>query len=138
MLPERRIHPRYYLHFPVTVEMALPGEKKRLTLESVTISRNGLELSGDGEMMGAFLSQHRYPQTCQVRFRLPGGDHEYHMDCQLVTHRRLSQHHFQAVLLFTDYHDHCEGLLADELRDMQPLNLNQSVSAGMLRKAGNL
>lgn len=120
MLPERRLFPRFSLRFPITVRVDHADGRHEATVEAVTVSLHAVEVNAGPELVKALLSQEVYPHVCEVSFRLPEHEYEYRMGCQLSIHRRLSQHNWQLVLLFTRFHEDCGGLLAEQLGSPLP------------------
>lgn len=121
MMTERRLHPRYFLNFPLVVQVESRGELKVFESESVNLSKSAIEIRGDGAMVAAFMAQSAYPHFCELGFRLPGHGEEMVMECQLITHRRLSQHCYQLVLQFSEFVSGNAELLAQHLEGMQQL-----------------
>jgi hypothetical protein len=129
MLQERRLHPRYSLHFPVVVRMESKNGVQVFECEAVNVARNAMEISSDGALVAAFLAQSSYPHVCEMSFRLPGGEYEFIVECQLTTYRRLSQRCYHLAFVFMEYNEDCEELLAEHLGCNQPQKVSRARQA---------
>ncbi|MDC0598845.1 PilZ domain-containing protein [Gammaproteobacteria bacterium] len=119
MLAERRILPRYPLEFSVSIFFDLQDETKTFDVHSVNISSSSMEISCDEETIQALLAQQRYPQTCKLKFQIPGQEYTFDVESQVVTHRRLSQRQYYLVLSFVDFDDKSSELLQEYLNEMR-------------------
>jgi len=74
-------------------------------------------VSCDHTLISALLEQTHYPRTCTITFAMPGNETTFEIDCQVVTHRRLSQNHFYLVMLFSKFTCGGNGMLIESLKD---------------------
>lgn len=100
MNSERRAQPRYVVNFPV--QMRLPEAEPVFDGVALNVSRNALEIECDTVALKSLQAQSRYPQSCDVEFRLPGREDDICLPCHLLRFRRLSQHRFRIVLGFRE------------------------------------
>ena len=112
--------------FPLIVHIESEGGIKVFESQSVNISRNAMEISGDGAMVATFMAQSSYPHFCEIGFRLPGREEELVIACQLTTHRRLSQHCYHLVFLFDEFVAGSEDVLLNCLEGQHGEVLSQA------------
>ncbi len=127
---ERRIYPRCDLDTDVLVEINSRDENLQFSVKSINISLRGIELSCDDSLIQAILAQNTYPHVCQINFRIPGHANAFDFKSQVITHRRLSQNHYQLVFLFVDLSKELQECLINELASFRVVEIN-----GMQRKA---
>lgn len=114
MSRERRSYPRYPVDFAVSVLVPADPSAAAHTAEASNLSRTSIQFSCQAELVTALLRQQSLPYTCELRFRLPWHKHEFRLNAQVVTHRRLSQQQYVLVLLFR-HDDEQQELLLDRL-----------------------
>ena len=119
MLAERRLHPRYQMTFPLQVEVEDGAGVEVFECEAVNLSKSTIEICGDGTVVAAFLAQQDYPHFGVLRLALPGTREELLIHCQLLTHRRLSQHRYHLVFSFADFLSGSHEALAHYLEGLQ-------------------
>lgn len=112
---ERRVLPRCPLTTTVEVEINSQGENRLFKTESLNISLRGIELACDDALIEAILAQNVYPHACKITFKMPGQSKAFELKTQVVTHRRLSQHNYQLVLVFNEISKRVHEKLLDEL-----------------------
>lgn len=116
---ERRAFPRYPITFPIKVGLAGPEGKLQFNAECVDVSRSSIQISCDSHLIEALLAQEDYPHTAQLNFKMPERS-RFSVFSQVVTHRRLAQNHYYLVLVYTEFHEGSDDLLAEELKDFEP------------------
>ena len=103
MARERRSYPRYPVSCPVEVTLpeADSSEDRSAVHQAIcnNLSRSSIQIECRAEMVAALLRQQKLPYACTLRFTLPWCDHPFHIDAQVVTHRRMSQFQYVLVLL---------------------------------------
>lgn len=97
---ERRLHPRVDAGFRVNLRFS--GGDTLFDCRTVNISQVAVQVEGDTALVDAFRQQEQLPQTCLVELRFPGAPIVDAIPCQLQNFRRLSQHAYTLVLMFTD------------------------------------
>lgn len=126
---ERRVLPRCPLSTNVDVEINSRGENLHFTTASINISLRGIELACDDNLIQAILAQDIYPHACKIKFRIPGHDKDFEIKTQVVTHRRLSQHNYQLVLVFNSISKSVHEKLLNELASFRLVAMNNIDSA---------
>jgi hypothetical protein len=81
------------------------------TAESANISFAAIQLSCNSDLIATLFKQRRLPFTCTAEFTLPDHEHRFALRSQYGTHRRLSQHEYVLVLMFTHEDEHQKQLL---------------------------
>lgn len=117
---DKWIQPHFKTDFSVQLSLESGGETCRFQLRSVNISMRNMQVECEKEVVECFRAQQEYPHTCEVLFRLPGEQESVRIDCQMVTHRRLSQKLFYLTLKFVDFEDGSAGRLESYLLSRQP------------------
>jgi hypothetical protein len=121
---ERRVLPRCPLDTDVEVQIYSQSEKKFFQTQSINISMRGIELACDDDLIQAILAQNTYPHECKIKFKVPGQKKQFALSTQVVTHRRLSQHNYQLVLLFTNINEELHEKLLDVLAGFRVVTMN--------------
>jgi len=120
---ERRSNPRYRVDFTVSVQVTADPCAAVHAAEAANLSRTSIQCSCQPELIAALLLQQTLPYTCELQFRLPWHAHEFRLQAQVVTQRRLSQQQYVLVLLFC-HEDEAQELLLDRLlASQQPAGL---------------
>ena len=102
MSNERRAYPRHSILVNVLVTLPDSDDPNSFfTSESSNLSLAGIQLSCNADLITALLRQPNLPFTCTVDFTLPGDEHRFVLNSQYGTHRRLSQHQYVLVVMFT-------------------------------------
>lgn len=121
---ERRALPRCPIDTEVDVSINSQGAEMKFLTHSINISLRGIELSCDDELIQAILAQKTYPHICKISFKLPGYVKAFDVKTQVVTHRRLSQHNYQLVLLFTSLSKRAHEKLLNELASFRVMTIH--------------
>lgn len=121
MLNERRSFPRYVIEFPVFVSVEEANKSDIFSTVSVNVSQSGIELACDAELVDALQSMEEFPASCTLEFQLPDTEQTLNIDCQVKSQRRLSQHKFYLVVLFIDFNEGSEELLAKYVDELPSL-----------------
>ena len=116
---ERRAFPRFPITFPIKVGLTGPNGKLQFNAECVELSRSSIQISCDSHLIEALLAQEEYPHMAKLDFKMPDRS-RFSVASQVVTHRRLAQNHYYLVLVYTEFHEGSDELLAGELRDFEP------------------
>lgn len=125
MSRERRAYPRYPVDFPVQV--TVPGEaglSSEFPALAANLSRTSIQFSCHADLVAALLRQQTLPYTCELRFRLPWHKHQFKLQAQVITHRRLSQQQYVLVLLLVHHNESQEELLDQLLGSQQGVGLD--------------
>tara|TARA_R110000824_G_scaffold7892_4_gene35875 strand:+ start:107941 stop:108375 length:435 start_codon:yes stop_codon:yes gene_type:complete len=123
---ERRVLPRCPLATTVELEINSQGENRLFKTESINISLRGIELACDDALIQAILAQNVYPHACKIKFNMPGHSKMFELKTQVVTHRRLSQHNYQLILVFNDISKRTHEKLLDELATFRIVAMNNA------------
>ncbi|MDG2091445.1 MAG: hypothetical protein P8J61_10200 [Gammaproteobacteria bacterium] len=91
---------------------------------SLNVSLRGIELSCDDGLIQAILAQKAYPHVCKIIFKLSGYSKALEIKTQVVTHRRLSQHNYQLILLFNNMSKRLHEKLLNELASFRVTEMN--------------
>lgn len=122
---ERRVLPRCPIDTGVDVAINSQGAEMQFLTNSTNISLRGIELSCDDALIQAILAQKTYPHVCKISFKLPGYAKDFEIQTQVVTHRRLSQHNYQLILLFTSLSKALEEKLLNELASFRVMTIHR-------------
>lgn len=123
MKAERRSCPRYPVNFQigVTVRSTDSGHQEQsFRAQASNLSRTSIEFKCDHELVSALLKQRELPYTCELEFSLPGNEHVFRLDSQVITHRRTSQFQYVVALMLKHQDAHQENLLDTLLRQRLP------------------
>ena len=128
---ERRVLPRCPIDTEVNVSINSQGAEMQFLTNSANISLRGIELSCDDGLIQAILAQKTYPHICKISFTLPGYVKAFEVQTQVVTHRRLSQHNYQLVLLFTSLSKRAQEKLLNELASFRVMTIHSEERAAL-------
>lgn len=128
---ERRVLPRCPIDTDVEVAINSQGADMQFQTSSTNISLRGIELSCDDALIQAILAQKIYPHVCYIRFKLPGCVKDFEIQTQVVTHRRLSQHNYQLVLLFTSLNKSVQEKLLNELASFRVMTIHRDARTAL-------
>lgn len=108
------------------VEVLIDSQDKELLFQtkSINLSLRGIELACDDGLIQAILAQKTYPHMCKISFNLPGYNKALEIKSQVVTHRRLSQHNYQLILLFNKMSKRLQEKLLNELASFRISEMN--------------
>ncbi len=120
---ERRVLPRCPIDTEVNVTINSQGAEMQFLTKSANISLRGIELSCDDGLIQAILAQKTYPHICNISFKLPGYVKAFEVKTQVVTHRRLSQQHYQLILLFVNLSKRAQEKLLNELASFRVMTI---------------
>lgn len=123
---ERRVLPRCPLDTDVEVLIDSKGAEMLFNTKSINISLRGIELACDDGLIQAILAQKMYPHICKLSFKLPALTKAFEIKTQVVTHRRLSQHNYQLILLFNNMSKRMHEKLHNELASFRVMEMNNN------------
>ena len=127
---ERRVLPRCPLDSEVDVFITSQNNDLQFQVKSINISLRGIELACDDSLIQAILAQKSYPHLCKINFKLPGLSKAFEIKTQVVTHRRLSQHNYQLILLFNNMSKRMHEKLLNELASFRMMDMyNTQIAA---------
>jgi c-di-GMP-binding flagellar brake protein YcgR len=128
---ERRVLPRCSIDTSVDLLINSQGTEMQFQTKSSNISLRGIELACNDELIQAILAQKTYPHLCKISFKLPGYEKAFEIHTQVVTHRRLSQHNYQLVLLFINMSKAVEGKLLNELASFRVMTTHNETRTAL-------
>lgn len=123
---ERRVLPRCPLDSEVDVLINSQGDELLFKTKSINVSLRGIELACDDSLIQAILAQKTYPHLCKISFKLPGLSRAFEIKTQVATHRRLSQHNYQLILLFNNMSKRMHEKLLNELASFRVMEMHSN------------
>lgn len=112
---ERRLFPRYPTNLPVVLSIPHDLQGAEFPGEALNLSQNGIQVSGNAELVDHLLRQTGSSPECLIRFQAPHSDEPIQARCRLVVNRRMAQDSYYLGFKLLEFVDNSETTLLEYL-----------------------